>query len=92
MSAMGNHVSGMDTEQARDTSRQMDSNAAVVGDMVSGLSAVLAGLNWTGGDAQRFKSDWDSTFAPQANGAIASIQEQAQVLRAHADRQDQASS
>lgn len=86
-----NRMSGMDTEEGRNTSRNMDQHASAVGQMVGGISNMLGSVVWVGSDAKRFHSDWNGSFAPQANGAVESIQQNAQVLRQHADRQDSVS-
>lgn len=88
---MNSNVSGMDTEQAREVSRNMNQQAGQVAGVVSNISAMLASVNWTGPDAEGFVNDWNGSFAPQANGAAQSLDEQSAVLRTHADRQDQAS-
>lgn len=85
-------MSGMDTEEARGTSRRMDDHAAAVEGVLGSISAVIEGITWTGGGADRFRDDWNGSFRPQASGAASSLREQAGVLRTHADRQDQASS
>lgn len=90
---MANHqMKGMDTDQARQVSRKMDQHASAVGDMVGGISQMLGSVQWYGADAKRFMSDWQGSFAPQAQGATASMQDNAVALRKHADRQDAVSS
>lgn len=88
---MNHRMQGMDTDHGREVSRQMDDHAGQVHGMVQGISSLLASVEWTGADAQRFSSDWSGSFAPQANGAVNSLQDNAAVLRQHADRQDAAS-
>lgn len=88
---MNSNVQGMDTEQAREISRNMNQQAGQVAGVVAGISSMLAGVQWSGPDAENFTQDWNGSFAPQAQGAADSLDEQAGVLRTHADRQDQAS-
>lgn len=89
---MSNGMQGMDTEYARQVSSNMGSQAGQVAGVVSSISSVVAGLNWNGPDRQAFESDWVGSFAPNANAAAQSLDEQSALLRVHADRQDAASS
>lgn len=88
---MNSNVQGMDTEQAREVSRNMNQQAGQVAGVVASISGMLAGVNWRGADAEGFVNDWNGSFAPQAQGASQSLEEQSGVLANHADRQDQAS-
>ena len=88
----GNSMQGMDTELGRSIGQQMGQQAGQVSGMVGRISSVVAALNWQGTDRQTFLSDWDGSFAPQANNAAQSLDEQGSVLCQHADRQDAASS
>jgi uncharacterized protein YukE len=88
----GNSMQGMDTEQGRQVSGQMDSHASQVSGMVGRISSVVGALKWQGADRETFLSDWHGSFAPQAHNAAQSLQEQAGVLNRHADAQDAASS
>lgn len=88
----GNAMQGMDTEQGRQVSGQMDSHASQVSGMVGRISSVVGALKWQGSDRETFLSDWHGSFAPQAHNAAQSLQEQAGVLNRHADAQDAASS
>lgn len=89
---MSSRMQGMDTDQARQVSGNMDSHAAQVAGIVQHVGNVVGALNWQGADRHAFESDWQGSFAPNANAASQSLSEQAHVLRTHADRQDAASS
>ena len=88
----GNSMQGMDTDMGRQVSGQMDSHAGQVSGMVGRISSVVGGLKWNGTDRETFLSDWHGSFAPQANNAAQTLDEQGSVLCQHADRQDAASS
>jgi len=90
---MSTNIQGMDTEHAREMVRGMKQNAGQMAGVLSTVSAVVqrAKQSWTGPDAEAFVGDWDGQFAPQAQGAVDSVDEQAGVLARHADRQDAAS-
>lgn len=85
-------MQGMDTEMGRQIGGEMSNQAGQVSGMVGRISSVVGALNWQGRDRETFLSDWDGSFAPQANNAAQTLEEQGQVLCRHADAQDAASS
>jgi uncharacterized protein YukE len=82
---------GIDTEYARNSSRQMDSGARDLGGMVGNISAMLDSVVWTGAAAQRFKQDWDGALRPELEAATASLADNARELHRRADMQDEVS-
>jgi hypothetical protein len=89
---MSANMQGMDTEQGREVGQNMGSQAGQVSGMVAGISAMIQGLNWQGNDRQHFENDWHGSFAPQANNAAETLEQQGRILIVHADRQDAVSS
>ena len=89
---MSQSMQGMDTEHGREVGQNMGQQAGQVSGMVANISAMIQGLKWQGSDRQNFESDWHGSFAPQANNAAETLDEQGRVLIVHADRQDAASS
>ncbi|MDO9455860.1 hypothetical protein [Nocardioides sp.] len=89
---MGTNMQGMDTEEARSTANQMDSHAAVVGDVCAKLLARVQGTSWIGQDKDRISDDIGNQFIPNANAACEDIKQQASYLIAKADEQDSISS
>ncbi len=89
---MTNRMQGMDTEQARHIGSNMGAQAGQVAGVVASVGTMIQGLNWQGSDKQAFESDWHGNFAPAANTASESLDEQGRALCVHADRQDAASS
>ena len=87
----GSSMQGMDTERGRSIGQEMGQQAGQVQGMVGRISSVVGALQWQGSDRQAFLDDWHGSFAPQANNASQSLEEQGQVLCQHADRQDAAS-
>jgi hypothetical protein len=85
-------MQGMDTDEARSTANQMDSNAAVVGDVCARLMARVAATSWIGPDKDRIQDDIGNQFIPNANAACDDIKQQASYLIAKADQQDSISS
>jgi hypothetical protein len=55
------------------------------------LQAMLSGVRWTGPDADRFRSDWRSTMAPQLGRAADALRTQSAVLQHQARDQRLAS-
>jgi len=82
---------GIDTQYARDSSRQMDSGAQDLNGMVGDITAMLHSVVWTGPAAQRFKADWDGSFRPELQAATQSLESSAAELRRRADIQDEVS-
>lgn len=78
---------GMDTDEARQYSRGMDSHAQGVGQMFGTLSTRISGLDWKGGDFARFRDDMQ-TFGTEVNGACRSLEDNAARMRLQADAQD----
>jgi hypothetical protein len=84
----GAGMQGMDTDHARQVSRQMGEHAGRVAGVCSSLFARLEATAWVGEDKTRCSADLSDHFIPAAQGAARSIEEQARVLTSHADRQD----
>lgn len=82
---------GIDTQYARQSSRQMDNGAQELGSMVSNITSMLSSVVWVGPAAQRFKQDWDGSFRPELQAAADSLQESAAELQRRAELQDEVS-
>ena len=89
---MASNMQGMDTDEARSTAHQMDSHAAVVGDVCAKLLARVQGTSWVGLDKDRIQDDIGNQFIPNATAACDDIKQQASYLIAKADEQDRVSS
>jgi hypothetical protein len=87
---MTSRTQGMDTDEARDYARGMDSHAQGVAQMFGTLVTRVQGLGWEGSDYKSFCADLE-TCAPQVHAATASIEENAHAMRRQADAQDAAS-
>ncbi|MUK01721.1 hypothetical protein GM708_07100 [Vibrio cholerae] len=55
------------------------------------VSAVLGRVGWQGQDAQRFRSEWNSSIRPKLQDSASLLREKSRVLLADADEQDTAS-
>lgn len=82
---------GIDTQATRGNAKQMQSNADDLGSMVSDIGSLLESVLWLGPGAQRFKSDWDGSMAPQMQQASDSLRSNAAEMNRRADMQDAAS-
>lgn len=89
---MSANMQGMDTEYGREVGQNMGQQAGQISGMVANITAMIQGLKWEGPDSRNFSSDWTGSFAPQANNASQTLDEQGRTLLWHADRQDAASS
>lgn len=88
---MSARMQGMNTDEARQQARGMDSHAQGVAQIFGALQSRISGLQWSGGDFERFRGDLE-TFSPQVRAACGSIEENAHAMRRQADAQDAASS
>ncbi|WP_166353788.1 WXG100 family type VII secretion target [Phytoactinopolyspora limicola] len=82
---------GIDPEQTRAASQQMDSTADNLGSMVSMLGSMLDSVFWEGDDAKRFMSDWNGSLRPELDRATETIRENAVELSQRAQMQEEAS-
>jgi hypothetical protein len=89
---MSSSMQGMDTEAGRQVGQNMGQHAQAVSGLVGMIGGAVGAMKWEGPDRQNFLSDWEGSFAPQAQNCSETLQEQGQVLCRHADRQDEVSS
>lgn len=82
---------GIDTQATRSSARQMETNAAELGDFCNGVSSLLDSVLWLGPAAQQFKADWDGQMRPQIEQASGSLHSNAAEMNRRADMQDTAS-
>ncbi|WP_158541140.1 hypothetical protein [Renibacterium salmoninarum] len=59
---------------------------------VTQLQPVVQGSRWFGGDAARFRSDWNGRMRPQLSGAGSFLSDSSKNLIKQADEQDKTSS
>lgn len=57
---VGGNATGMDCEAVEDVARQIDDKAAQIDDICSQLENQMSGTSWSGPDAEKFASEWQS--------------------------------
>jgi len=82
---------GADVAELRELAGTFDARAGMLRTIESQLDWRIHSAPWQGSDVDRFMGDWNSRHRRAMIGAAASMAEAAQVLRANADQQEQAS-
>lgn len=84
----GGPVKGGDTESMRALAAKFDNNANEIDRLVQDLTSQLANTQWSGPDAQRFDTDWNSNQVPALKRATGTLRTGASQLRQDASQQD----
>lgn len=84
-------VWGLDIQQVRQLSSQLNRQAETIQQSLSTLTAALNGTQWTGPDAEQFRNEWSSTHTASLRNVINALQEASQKAARNADAQEQAS-
>ncbi|NLA29738.1 MAG: hypothetical protein GX875_08815, partial [Propionibacterium sp.] len=82
---------GADAGALRALSKQMNSSAARLDDIVASLGSAVNHSPWSGIDAIRFSSDWGQSLRPILARVAQTLQVGAEDLRRNAEEQEQAS-
>lgn len=82
---------GADVAELRELAGVFDARAGMLRALEANLNWRIHSAPWDGSDVNRFQSDWNSRHRRVMIAAAASIADAAQVLRANADQQEQAS-
>lgn len=82
---------GMDIEQVRQLSRQMQQKADEIEQIRQQLTSLLNGTQWVGPDQQRYKGEWDSSCAPALSRVVETLRQAGQAADQNASQQEQAS-
>jgi len=85
------NIWGLDVEQVRQLAREMDVASGDLQNIMSKLTNLLSSTQWSGPDAERFRSDWQSTHAQSLMRAKAALEETAGAARNNAAAQESAS-
>lgn len=81
-------VWGLDVEQVRVLARDMDNAAGDLQGIIQRLTSTLGNTQWSGPDAERFRSDWQSTHAVALMRAKEALELTAQTARTNASTQE----
>ncbi|GAA3201602.1 WXG100 family type VII secretion target [Microbacterium terregens] len=85
-------VWGLDVQQVRQLSQQLNAKASDIQQVLSQLTSQLNSTQWTGPDAEQFRSDWSGQHTAALKQVIAALQEAAQKASANASAQESTSS
>lgn len=86
-----NQMFGMNIEQIRALSGQLDSAGHEVEQIISSLTKGLATTPWEGNDRQRFEGDWQTVHTAGLRDAAHALHTGAQAAKQSADEQRRAS-
>ena len=82
---------GMDIQQVRALSAQMDNAANEIGQLAQTLTSRLNETHWVGPDQQRFVSDWESQHRAQLNNVVEALRNASRLATQNANEQEQVS-
>ena len=85
-------MTGMDIEQVRVLSQQLNSAADQVRQIAADLSSKLGSTTWVGNDQARFTSDWESTHRQNLSKVAEALSAASQLAARNASEQESASS
>ncbi len=85
------NVWGLDVQQVRDLATNLDREADGIDQVLSKLTGVLNGTQWTGPDATQFRNDWQGAHSNALRRVATALRETAQLARANAAAQEQTS-
>ncbi|KAA9106458.1 WXG100 family type VII secretion target [Microbacterium rhizomatis] len=85
-------VWGLDVQQVRQLSSQLNSKASDIQGILSQLTSALASTQWTGPDAEQFRSDWSGQHTASLKNVIAALQDASQKASSNASAQESTSS
>jgi uncharacterized protein YukE len=85
-------VWGLDVQQVRELSQQLNSKASEIQSILSQLTSKLGSTQWTGPDAEQFRNDWSGEHTASLKKVIAALQDAGQKASANASAQESTSS
>ena len=85
-------VSGQDIEQVQQLATQLNAKAEDIQQVVTQLTSAINSVQWTGPDATKFRSDWQSQHTAKLKAVVSALQAASQSAKKNAQEQQQASS
>jgi uncharacterized protein YukE len=82
---------GMNVEEVRALSRQLQQASEQVKQIQSQLTSKLGGTTWVGQDQARFKSEWDGTHSSNLRNVAEALAQASQAALQNANDQEQVS-
>lgn len=83
-------VWGLDVEQVRQLSNQLNQQAEQIQQILSNLTGTLNSTQWTGPDSERFRNEWATTHTSGLRQVISAMQDAAQRAQQNAAEQESA--
>lgn len=87
-----NASKGMAVDEVRQMARALDAAADEITQVQAQLTAGLESVDWTGPDATRFRSQWQSETVPKLQELARAVKELGETADRNAAEQDAASS
>jgi uncharacterized protein YukE len=85
------NFTGMDIQQVRNLSTQMNTKAGEIRTIMQTLTTALDNTPWVGPDQVQFVGDWKSQHCSQLNSVITALEDAGRRAATNADQQEQAS-
>lgn len=82
---------GADVAQLRTLGSKLQAGAVEIENQKSNLNRVLSDTQWTGPDAEKFRSEWSGSHMTQLSKVAEALKEAGQKAGRNADEQDNAS-
>lgn len=83
---------GMDVQQVRALSVQLDNAANEISQLAQTMTSRLHDTPWVGPDQQRFVSDWESQHRAQLTNVVEALRNASRLASQNANEQEQVSS
>ncbi|WP_438354532.1 WXG100 family type VII secretion target [Microbacterium sp. CJ88] len=85
-------VWGLDVQQVRQLSSQLNTKAGDIQGILTTLTSLLNSTQWTGPDAEQFRSDWSGSHTAALKNVITALQDASQKASSNASAQESTSS
>lgn len=84
-------VWGLDVEQVRQLSTQLNQKAGDIDSILSTLTSTLNSTQWEGPDATQFRNDWSGQYTSSLRQVSQALRDAAQKATQNANAQEQTS-
>ncbi|MDO9396394.1 MAG: WXG100 family type VII secretion target [Herbiconiux sp.] len=84
-------VWGLDVEQVRGLSKQLNTQSQQVQQILTTLTSALQNVQWTGPDAEQFRNDWSTTHTAALKQVITALEDASQKASKNASDQESTS-
>ena len=81
-------VWGLDVEQVRGLSKQLNTQSQQVQQILTTLTSALQNVQWTGPDAEGFRNEWSTTHTAALKQVIAALEDASQKASKNASDQE----